>query len=57
MQVPGDVMDMSGLAFAALIVGQFAAVIAVHGKRESREAPIVPPFPDHRARLIWEGGS
>ena len=32
-------MDMllGGLAFAAIIFGQFAAVIAVHGERKRRE--------------------
>ena len=51
-------MDMllGGLAFAAIIVGQFAAVVAVHGQRASREAetPALPHL-DHRARLIWHG--
>ena len=33
-------MDMllGGLAFAAIILGQFAAVVAVHGERKSRES-------------------
>jgi len=66
-QAPGDAMDMilGGLAFAAIIVGQFAAVIAVHGRRERRAAVhgegassdvAAPPHADHRATLIWHGG-
>jgi hypothetical protein len=53
-------MDMllGGLAFAAIIFGQFAAVIAVHGERKSREfEAFSPPHVDHRTRLIWECGS
>ena len=53
-------MDMvvGGLAFAAIILGQFAAVIAVHGERKSRESEAVAPLHvDHRTRLIWESGS
>ena len=53
-------MDMLlvGLAFAAIILGQFAAVIAVHGERKRRESEaLAPPHLDHRARLIWESGS
>jgi len=50
-------MILGGLAFAALIIGQFAAVVVVRSERESRELTIVPPRPDDHARLIWEGGS
>ena len=53
-------MDMllGGLAFAAIIFGQFAAVIAVHGERKSRESEaFAPPHVDYRTRLIWECGS
>ena len=53
-------MDMllGGLAFAAIIFGQFAAVVAVHRERKSREPETVaPPHLDHRARLIWDSGS
>ena len=53
-------MDMllGGLAFAAIILGQFAAVIAVHGERKRRASEAVaPPHLDHRARLIWNSGS
>ena len=53
-------MDMllGGLAFAAIILGQFTAVIAVHGERKRRESEASsPPHLDHRARLIWESGS
>ena len=53
-------MDMllGGLAFAAIILGQFAAVIAVHGERKSREADALSPTRfDDRAKLIWQSGS
>lgn len=50
-------MDMllGGLAFAAIMVGQFAAVGAVHGERKIRESEIRDGArPDHRASLIWD---
>jgi hypothetical protein len=50
-------MDMlfGGLAFAAIILGQFAAVVAVHGERKSRESEILDGArPDHGASLIWD---
>ena len=53
-------MDMllGGTAFAAIILGQFAAVIAVHAERKSREAEAsAPPNLDDRAKLIWNSGS
>ena len=53
-------MDMllGGLAFAAIIFGQFAAVVAVHGERKSRESKAsAPQNLDHRTRLIWDSGS
>ena len=53
-------MDMllGGVAFTALILGQFVAVIAVQGERKRRESEaLAPPHLDHRARLIWESGS
>ena len=63
-------MDMllGGLAFAAIIFGQFAAVIAVHDERKSRESQAsarqrreseasAPQHPDHRAGLLWDSGS
>jgi hypothetical protein len=53
-------MDMllGGLAFAAIMLGQLAAVVAVHGERK-RRAPetFAPPRLDRRARLIWSSGS
>ena len=51
-------MVLGCLAFAAIIFGQFAAVVAVHGERKRREAeaPALSRL-DHRARLIWESGS
>ena len=53
-------MDMllGGLAFAAIILGQFAAVIAVHGERKSRESDALSPTRlDDRTKLIWQSGS
>ncbi len=53
-------MDMllGGLAFAAIIFGQFAAVVAVHSERKHREFDAsAPPHLDHRARLIWDSWS
>ena len=46
-------MDMllGGLAFAAIIFGQFAAVIAVHGERKSRESE----RRSHRISIIAQG--
>ena len=47
-----------GLAFAAIIFAQFAAVIAAHGERKSRVSEaLAPQAPDHRASLIWYAGS
>ena len=53
-------MDMllGGIAFAAFILGQFAAVVAVHGERKSRESDAsASPHLDHRTKLIWHSGS
>ena len=53
-------MDMllGGLAFAAIIFGQFATIIAVHGERKSRESDASEGLQfDHRTRLIWNSGS
>ena len=53
-------MDMllGGLAFAVIIFGQFAAVIAVHGERKSRESDALSPMHlDDRTKLIWQSGS
>ena len=51
-------MDMllGGLAFAAIIFGQFAAVIAVHGENSRPHVMHGACHADHRAKLIWEGG-
>ena len=47
-----------GLAFAAIIFGQFAVVVAVHGERKRRESEApAPQNLDHRTRLIWDSGS
>ena len=53
-------MDMllGGLAFAAIILGQVAAVVAVHGERKSRESDALSPRRvDDRTKLIWQAGS
>ena len=51
-------MMLGGLAFAAIILGQFAAVIAVHGERKSRESDgLSPTRLDDRAKLIWQCGN
>ena len=53
-------MDMllGGLAFAAIILGQFAAVVAVHGERTIRESDALSPTHlDNREKLIWQSGS
>jgi hypothetical protein len=53
-------MDMllGGLAFAAIIFGQFAAVVAVHSERKRRESePAALPHLDHRAMLTWHAKS
>lgn len=53
-------MDMllGGIAFAAVIFGQFAAVVAVHGERKSRESEAsAASHLDPRAGLIWDSGS
>jgi len=53
-------MDMllGGLAFAAIILGQFAAVIAVQGERKRRESDALRPTHfDDRTKLIWQSGS
>jgi hypothetical protein len=49
---------LGGQAFAAIILGQFAAVIAVHGERKSREANALSATRlDDREKLIWQSGS
>ena len=53
-------MDMllGGLAFAGIILAQFAAVVAVHGERKSRESDALNPTRlDDRTKLIWQSGS
>jgi hypothetical protein len=52
-------MDMllGGLAFAAIVFGQVAAVVAVHGERKSREVETLDTARlDDRTRLIWNSG-
>jgi len=49
---------LGGIAFAAIIFGHLAAVVAVHGERKNRESEAAaPPHFDHRAMLIWHSGS
>jgi hypothetical protein len=49
---------LGGIAFAAIIFGQFAAVVAVHGERKSRQSEAsAPPHLDHRAMIVWHSGS
>ena len=44
---------LGGLAFAAIVLGQLAAVVVVHDERKSREPETsIPPHPDHRTSLI-----
>ena len=51
-------MILGGLAFAALIIGQFTAVIAVHGERKCRESHALSPTRlDDPAKLIWQSES
>jgi len=51
-------MMLGGLAFAAIILGQFAAVIAVHSERKRRESDALSPTHlDDRTKLIWQSGS
>ena len=53
-------MDMllGGLAFAAIIFGQFAAVVAVHGERKRLESEASSPHNlDHRTWLICDSVS
>jgi hypothetical protein len=52
-----DIIILGSGALAALIIGQFTAVIVVHCERKSRKPTIAPPLTDYRARMIWEGGS
>jgi hypothetical protein len=48
---------LGGLAFAAIILGQFAAVVAVHRERKSRELDALGPTRlDDRTKLIWQAG-
>ena len=49
-------MILGGLAFAALVIGQFAAVIAVHGENSRTAECLEIARPDYRAVLIIEGG-
>ena len=47
---------LGGLAFAMIIFGQFAAIVAVYGENESRESETwALPHLDHCVRLVWHG--
>jgi hypothetical protein len=48
---------LGGLAFAAIMFGQFAAVIAVHGENCRPPGRRDASCPDDRAKQIREGGS
>jgi hypothetical protein len=53
-------MDMllGGLAFAAFVFAQVAAVVAVHAERNTRRSDAFDGTRrDHRARTIWDSGS
>lgn len=52
-------MDMllGGLAFAAMMLGQFAAVVAVHSERSRQPEAFGATRPDHRTMLILASGS
>jgi hypothetical protein len=44
---------LGGIAFAAIIFGQFAAVVAVHGERKRRQPEAFDAtLADHRTTLI-----
>jgi len=47
---------LGGFAFAALMFGQLAAVIAVHGENRRLSERRDTSRRDYRAELIWEGG-
>ena len=51
-------MLLGGLAFAAIIFGQFAPVLAVHDERKSRRPEAFDAtHADYRTRLIWDSGN
>ena len=51
-------MLLGGLAFAAIILGQFAAVVAVHHEWKTRESDALSRGRlDDRTKLIWQAGS
>jgi 3-deoxy-D-arabino-heptulosonate 7-phosphate (DAHP) synthase len=53
-------MDMllGSLALAAIIFGQVAAIVTVHGERKRRQSDASNPLQfDHRTKLIWNFGS
>jgi hypothetical protein len=49
-------MILDGLAFAALVIGQVAAVVAVRARRETPPPMPRASPPDYRSKLILEGG-
>ena len=50
-------MTLGGIVFAALIIGQFAAVVAVYSENNRPAERRETPHRDGRAKLILEGGS
>ena len=48
---------LGGLVFAAFLLAQVAAVVAVHAERTSRGSDAFEAIQlDPRARVIWESG-
>ena len=49
---------LGALAFAAFILAQVLAVVAVHARRERRQPhPLDATRLDPRARAVWDGSS
>ena len=50
-------MLLGGLAFAAIILGQLAAVVVVHGERQTRQPDALSRRRlEDRKKLIWQAG-
>jgi hypothetical protein len=49
---------LTGLAFAAFVLVQFAAIVAVHSETRGRRSQAFDASRfDHRTRAIWDSGS
>ena len=49
---------LGALVFAAFVLAQVMAVVAVHAERERRQThPLARTRPDPRARAIWDSGA